>query len=231
MNSTYKVYSTGTILNSSRFFIHKVFGLFNDEIIGKNLYQFLRDKDLEVFTIDEKFETEGSYKRKKQKLSENESKHFGTSPTRVHIVHKSGRIHSFSMLVSPFCTASGEKRFIIQLSQIDNSGVSSLWHTSINQYDLLQSGPAEAIQSLSPYILQNQIDEALCGSVFTAINKHTGESVVVKVQAKALMDEDQQNRAEAEYAIAAKLNHPNIIGYLEQIDTGQHICTGTVEAK
>jgi len=87
------------------------------------------------------------------------------------------------------------------------------------------SGPAEAIQSLSPYILQDQIDDALCGSVFTAVNKNTGENVVVKVQDKALMDANQKERAEAEYEIAAKLNHPNIIGYLEQIDTGQHICT------
>jgi len=124
-------------------------------------------------------------------------------------VHKNGRIHSFLMLVWTVYTPSCEKRYVIQLTQADSGG----------------SGPAEAIQSLSPYILQDQIDEALCGSVFTAVNKNTGENVVVKVQDKARMDANQKERAEAEYEIAAKLNHPNIIGYLEQIDTGQHICT------
>jgi len=127
----------------------------------------------------------------------------------VHVVHKNGRVHAFQMTVCPIYIPSGEKRFAIQLTQVDAAG----------------SGPADAIRSVSPYILQNQIDDALCGSVFTAINKHTGENVVVKVQDKALMDENQKERAEAEYEIAAKLNHPNIIGYLEQIDTGKHICT------
>ena len=126
------------------------------------------------------------------------------------------------MLVWTTYTPSGEKRYVIQLTQANASGVS----VSCFLVDKIQSGPAEAIQSLSPYILQDQIDDALCGSVFTAVNKNTGENVVVKVQDKALMDANQKERAEAEYEIAAKLNHPNIIGYLEQIDTGQHICTG-----
>ena len=84
------------MLSTSRFFIHKIFGYFNDEILGKNIQQLLRDKDLELLIIDE-VANECMNKRKKQKISETEVREVGSS-SRVHVVHKNGLLIKMAVL-------------------------------------------------------------------------------------------------------------------------------------
>jgi len=59
--------------------------------------------------------------------------------------------------------------------------------------------------------------------VHAAINRETGESVVVKMCAIA-NDGDNKNRLKLEYDNGSKLNHPNIAKYLDCIETETDIC-------
>jgi len=210
----FTVDSYGTILEASRYQVFTILGYLSSELVGKNIGILLSDTDVETILHHAK--------KKKKILSSKAS----LAPVRVQVKHRTHSSIAVTLSVFDIQSPMGEKQFCILLRKGDDVNVPKLSYLKQQDKDDDNDDmPRDALLSFASYVLEDAIDDALGGTVYTAKNKRTGESVIVKVQDKRKLDANQKERLNTEYNIAHKLNHPNIINYLDQIDLGDHVFT------
>jgi len=202
--------SDGTIIESSRYQHYYLLGYSSEDLIGKNISTLLPELDIENYLESEK--------AKKLKTSESSSLFTSHKAFRTIVKLRDGTFKQFIMNIWRHKADKGEVLLSLHLKPfvIDGDDIPPLAG---------DQRPGEALKSIASYIIEQEIDEATCGNVYTATNKKTGESVVVKVQKKSLMDANQKERINLEYQVGQRLNHPNVINYLDQIEVGDHVVT------
>jgi PAS domain S-box-containing protein len=194
----------GNVVETSSYQYFSQLGYLSNELVGKNISDIIPELDVDTFL--EKSRT------KRQKRGSGESS-ISTSRTafRVNVFHKNGSQKPFVMNIWKYKNNLGKIMLSAQLKQGEDATVPAL----------VQSIPSR----IASYRIGKELDDATGGTVYSAVDENTGESVVLKIQDKRLLGYDMQERINQEFQVAQKLNHPNVINYLEQIQTGTHVLT------
>jgi len=198
----------GTIVETSKYQPYSLLGYNGADLVGKPITTVLPDLDVESYL-------ENSRAKRVRRNSKEESISTCRAAFTVQVKHKDGTLKPFTMNIWRHRASQGHQ-LSIQLKQGAEVGAPSI-------LDGLKSN--QQMKTIAAYIIGPQIDEATAGNVYQAVHAKTGENVVVKVQDKRLLNPNMQERIELEFQVAQKLNHPNIISYLEQIDLGTHVMT------
>jgi len=200
----------GTILAASRYQHYYLLGYSSGDLIGKNISLLLPELNIDGYLESEK--------AKKLKTSDPSSMSTSHKAFRTNAKLRDGTCKQFVMHIWKHRGDRGDIQLSLHLKPfvLDGDDIPALIQTD--------NRPGEPLKSIASYIIEQEIDEATCGNVYIATSK-TGESVVVKVQKKSLMDANQKERVNLEYQVGQKLNHPNVINYLDQIEIGDHVVT------
>lgn len=83
----------------------------------------------------------------------------------------------------------------------------------------LQKSKHKTYQDLDNYEVLEQMGEGAFSVVNKAIHKPTGKEVAIKILRKFQMDQQQKQAVLKEVTIMRQLNHPNIVSFIEFIDS------------
>jgi len=197
----------GTIVETSSYQYFNQLGYLSKDLIGKNISDVIPELDVDSFL-------EKSRAKRQKRNSGEASISTVRTAFRVDVLHKDGTKKAFVMNIWKYKTSEGRIFLSAQLKQGEDTTIPPL-----------MKEPAALPAKILYYRIGNPIDDATGGTVYQAINEKTGETVVLKIQDKRLLDAEMQERINQEFQVAQKLNHPNVINYLEQIDTGTHFLT------
>jgi serine/threonine protein kinase len=78
---------------------------------------------------------------------------------------------------------------------------------------------SQELKAVGKYSIGDFIASGAYGKVKRATHNDTGVEVAVKIINKKLMNPEEQSRAQREIEILKRLDHPNIIRFLEMVDT------------
>ena len=85
-------------------------------------------------------------------------------------------------------------------------------------------GSTSGLQTVGNYTLLETIGNGTFGEVMLAVERHTRESVAVKILEKEkIVDDDARQRLINEIAILQRVQHNNLVQLLEVIDEGDRI--------
>ena len=81
-------------------------------------------------------------------------------------------------------------------------------------------GPTSGLQTVGNYTLLETIGNGTFGEVMLAVERHTRESVAVKILEKdKIVDEDARTRLMNEIAILHRVQHPKVLHLLEVVES------------
>lgn len=202
--------SSMNVVDCSKYFVYTLLGYLNSELVGVDIHDLVEAKDIDSKVTIPK-SGEGPRNKRQKTTSTLPPISFMSSPTRVMVRNKAGFATPFNMHVSPYNSCTERFSIYLKPSQVGAS-----------------KPPDEVSRTLSEYVIQLQVDNGECGSytsVFSAVHKNTGDSVVVKIINKKMIDAGQRTRAIKEYKIGKTLEHPNIIKFYDQVETENFLCT------
>jgi len=198
----------GTIVETSSYQYYNQLGYLSNDLIGKNISDFIPELDVDSFL------EKSRVKRQKRNTGEASISTVRTA-FRVDVLHKDGTKKPFVMNIWKYKTPEGRVFLSAQLKQGEDTSIPPLQ----------KEAPAALPPKIASYRIGKEIDDATGGTVYSAVDEKTGESVVLKIQDKRLLESGMAERINQEFKVAQKLNHPNVINYLDQIDTGTHVLT------
>jgi len=187
----------GVIIDTNQF-VFSLFGFNKNELIGVKLCDLAPDI---------KLGSEGNWpKRQRTSLSEWSVTSVAQS---AYFRHKSGEAVPIHWKI--YELYSSAEKYLLRLNRV-----------FLPPLHFSKPKPHKPKQ-VGQYIMENTIGTGAFGKVKRAVHIQTHKEVAVKILNKQLMEAPDMERSKREGNILRKLNHPNIVKFLESEETDKHL--------